>query len=218
MPIRTILRSLKGWRVARRAGIGTLAGTNFLGTTERIIGYPGILDDLSKWPAIGSWVFTMLGDLPDAVFIVLFIFTIVLVLVEWFPPVRRAFVRIFTRRRVFTPRTVGEILSAFDGRTDREARLMSGALFGKWIKVSGVVREIVETPKQFHILVLTSEDHHVELLLSLKWRNDVNTLTIGDTVEAKGKIEGIDRYSVCLANSELAPVPTQTVARITAVS
>ena len=93
-------------------------------------------------------------------------------------------------KRVYTNWTAKKIVESIKGLTDLEVSNTSRPHIDKWLKIEGVVENVVEI--QDTVVAYVPEG-----ILSFKktrWKSDLETLRIGDTLKAEGKIKEISRF------------------------
>lgn len=192
------------WLSRARRGISPLTSSySWFKVAEFIFGLPGGLDDSATWL---SWIGAMMS-LSLGLWFTLGVVTLIWAVLEWAPPVRRYLAQQAPgRKRECTWLTAVEILAKFQCRTDAEARRMLRPHFGLWLRrVDGDVMEVVETPDTATVLIRLEPGHYGNLAFRKgdKEGTTVETLPVGARITATGRIEGIDRYRVYLAECEL---------------
>ena len=190
------------WRWGRRTVLGCWNGISGVGIVGKVIGFPGDWEDVATWL---SWIDRMI-DVPYIVLGVFATLGVGMTVLEFVPAVRRRLYVPTNRKRECTRLTAMEILAKFEGRTDAEARRMLRPHFNLWLRrVDGDVMEVVETPDTATVLIKIGTAHYGHLAFKKgdKEGTTVETLPVGARIAATGRIDGIDRYSVYLAECEL---------------
>ena len=116
---------------------------------------------------------------------------------------------IYPTERDFSPRKPWELVSEVKGQTTLAAQGIVARHAGKWISVSGEIRNIFDnSPSSVVVLVSTHYDNDPGYLLtfdSKTWRNKLKSYNVGDSIHAEGKIRTFDWAGVRLADCELKP-------------
>ena len=113
--------------------------------------------------------------------------------------------------------TVAYLVGLFNepGRTSFQARTLVEPYIGKWMKVSGVMKDVMRTNvDQKFVQMVFERDPSIEYThplfyaqLTMYFRNDwiqrVLILKVGDQLTVIGQIDRVDRISLQLENCEL---------------
>ena len=106
-------------------------------------------------------------------------------------------------KRVYTNWTAKKIVESIKGLTDLEVSNTSRPHIDKWLKIEGVVENVFEI--QDTVLAYIPEG-----ILSFKknrWKSHLETLRIGDTLKAEGKIKEVSRFfNIRMAECEVIEI------------
>lgn len=110
-----------------------------------------------------------------------------------------------------TPQYVGGL---FKTHTSREAQHLLADFVGKWMEVSGTVRDVSEYTN--FVLVSLVDEHRddfgipsIGLSFRGHWRDQVATFRRGDPVRAVGRINALDNLRIDLDPCEIPPASVQ---------
>ena len=108
------------------------------------------------------------------------------------------------QQRPYTLRTVKEILSDFEGRTEMEAQRIAKQHIGKWLRVDDVVRDVYEFSDEIRVAAGKLRSPTVFLAFEKEpWLVTLETLRVGDRITAEGKINSVSSFSINLADCEV---------------
>ena len=97
--------------------------------------------------------------------------------------------------KIFTPRTIAELLEMVKGQTEIAARHITKPHIGYWLKVDGTILGVSESFKE-NLLIVHADDSQSQesVFLDFKdsvWGARIRPLAKGDKIVAIGKIESI---------------------------
>lgn len=109
------------------------------------------------------------------------------------------------QQRIFTDKSVRDLLSLFDGRLPFQADKLIEPFKGTWIKGEGVVRNIIADGVPGHsIVVLSSGGDQIECRFGALWSSDIGRLDREDTLRFVGKIGSLQNgQQLYLSNCEV---------------
>ena len=115
--------------------------------------------------------------------------------------------------RVYTPRSPFELMELAKGKTTLAAKGAVQPHLGKWLRVSGTLREMTEVPSNsdesaayLALIDLEDEERHIEMVVLIfdgSWKSRLEMLAVGDKVLARGKLRQIRQSDVTLEGCEL---------------
>jgi hypothetical protein len=107
--------------------------------------------------------------------------------------------------RAYSDRTVGELLTFYEGRTPFQAEALMEPYKGKWIIAEGkAINLIADSQPRHSIAVLQSGRFTIECRLDSRWATIVARLNKGDAMKVEGKIGPYQNGSqLYLADCEL---------------
>ena len=117
----------------------------------------------------------------------------------------------FSLNRTYTLRTLEEILAEYNNRTDMQAERVLQQYIGKWFKVDGEIKDISELSD--YILVFLGEPLKITADLRFekkRWRESLETMTIGDRLASEGKIREVRRRTISLEDCEITQATRPT--------
>ena len=92
-----------------------------------------------------------------------------------------------------------------EGKTTHQQRLIVAPYLGKWIKVSGTVRNVTPSDYGGWSVSLAEDDRQIAETTQIQFRIDqipfLETLSAGDRIAALGKIDRVDEYTVRLTDA-----------------
>lgn len=111
--------------------------------------------------------------------------------------------------RQFVQVTPAYLLGLFDTHTTRDVSRLTADFIGKWMRVSGDVRDVIELGDELFVQIFDAEQR----LIGLRFRGErveqASTLRRGDHIEAIGRIKDVDQMHVSLDPAELHPPDNQ---------
>jgi hypothetical protein len=106
--------------------------------------------------------------------------------------------------RVLVDSTPEYLLSLGNGRTTIERNRITGVYLGKWLNVSGAVKNVNAAAGHGAIVRISIDNtKEIALLFNAQWYDRVTILRIGQNIAAIGQIKEIYLTEVELANCEL---------------
>ena len=107
------------------------------------------------------------------------------------------------QERPFTLRTVEEITSEFEGRTEMQAQRIVKEYIGKWLEVDDVVGDVAEFSDEIMVVVGELQSKRVWLRFEKEqWLGTLETLRVGDRITARGEISDVRSYRITLRDCE----------------
>jgi hypothetical protein len=107
-----------------------------------------------------------------------------------------------TPERIFTNRTVRELLSLYEGHTSIQGDELMKPFIGMWIKVTGIVSEINPLPGGY-LAVLSVKGDAVGAKFDEKWAKELKRTFRGDTIKLQGKIRIREPIALYIEDCEL---------------
>jgi hypothetical protein len=122
-----------------------------------------------------------------------------------------------TSDRVFVDVTPDYILDLGKDQTTVHRQIRVGIYLGKWLKVSGLVRNVTAIPSQSGIVTISLGDNRgIDLYFNMTWIDRVQLLKVGQNISAIGEIDQIRRTEIVLQNCELTEAGRNKYRRVAA--
>ena len=105
--------------------------------------------------------------------------------------------------RIYTSITPNDLRKTYSGRTMAEADRLVKTHLNKWMRLTGTVDDLRIYDSGNGTVFLKDDSGSVILRFRREWKDQIETLQAGFSVEAEGQLSEVDSRNVTLENCEL---------------